>query len=65
MTALRTFAIVALAAATVAVGSLATVPTASAMPLSCTVSWRSPKATLVKGKTVGIVFTHFPIYCKS
>jgi hypothetical protein len=37
MTRLRRFAIVALAAATVAVGSLATVPTASAMPLSCTV----------------------------
>ena len=35
---LRKFAIVALAAATVAVGSLATIPTASAMP-RCNVNW--------------------------
>ena len=35
MTRLRRFAIAALAAATVTVGSLAPVPTASAMPRSC------------------------------
>jgi hypothetical protein len=35
MTRLRRFAIAALAAATVTVGSLATVPTASALPRSC------------------------------
>ena len=38
MTRLRKFTIAALAAATVAVGSLATIPTASAMPMSCTVA---------------------------
>jgi hypothetical protein len=35
MTRHRRFAIAALAAATVAVGSLATTPTASALPMSC------------------------------
>ena len=37
MTRLRRLAIAALAATTVTVGSIATVPTASAMPMSCTV----------------------------
>ena len=35
MTRLRRFAIAALAAATVTVGSMATVPTATALPMSC------------------------------
>ena len=38
MNKLRRFAIAALSAATVTIGSLAATPTASAMPMSCTVS---------------------------
>ena len=38
MNKLRRFAIAALAAATVTIGSLAAAPTASALPMSCTVS---------------------------
>jgi hypothetical protein len=47
---LRKFAIVALAAATVAVGSLATIPTASAMPRLCTVNVALADAYIALGK---------------
>ena len=49
MTRLRRFAIAALAAATLAVGSLATVPTASAMPMSCTVALALAESYIATG----------------
>ena len=49
MTKLRRFAIALLAAATVTVGSLAPVPTASAMPRSCTVNLSLAQAYYATG----------------
>jgi len=50
MTRLRTFAIATLAAATVTAGSLAMVPTASAMPMSCTVRKNLARAYYAMGQ---------------
>jgi hypothetical protein len=49
MTKFRRFAIAALAAATVTVGSLATVPTASALPMSCNTARTLARAYITTG----------------
>ena len=49
MTRLRRFAIAVVAAATVAIGSLAAAPAASALPMSCTVSLALAESYLATG----------------
>ena len=58
MTRFRRFAIAVLAAATVTVGSIATVPTASAMPMSC-----FQKSLLARGYwSTGVAFWSIGAY---
>ena len=54
MKKLRRFAIGALAAATVTIGSLAAAPTASALPMSCTVSLALAETYIATGNVYGL-----------